>query len=315
MSYRAENRVDQPTSSQLPGMQPLRVLNAVAQHLNFSKAADVLGLTPAAVSYQVKEIESRLGFSIFERTSRRVSLTEAGRVYLVGVDAALSVMYKSHLDALHIVTQEEEKAKTTLTISVMPRFATNWLFPRLPEFKALYPDADLVFDVTDKVRCLAGDKLDIAIRFGCDVAEPLQQHRLFSTEVIPVCRPALARTIDLHDLGRLTNVMLCYVDCQTEGRTWPDWLQWFANEGVEEPKGMNMVGLTDLSHVVQTVLEAEAVGLVEPKMVEKELAKGQLVRLSDKSLTLPTDLSYKLVFNRPSLSKLGERFVEWIVQA
>lgn len=108
----------------LPGTRALRTFEAAGRHLNFTRAADEVGLTPAAVSYQIKEIEEQLGIMLFARTSRSIQLTPAGTVLF---EAATDV-----LETLHRATSRARKiarGSAQLRISLGARFATNWLLP------------------------------------------------------------------------------------------------------------------------------------------------------------------------------------------
>jgi LysR family glycine cleavage system transcriptional activator len=114
----------------LPGMRALRTLEAAARHLNFTRAADELGLTAAAVSHQIKELEDQLGLVLFTRTSRTMRLTEAG-----------SLLYDAAGDALDLLNRAVSRAQKTargagqLKVSVDPHFATRWLMRRVEAFR------------------------------------------------------------------------------------------------------------------------------------------------------------------------------------
>ena len=172
----------------LPGTRALRTLEAAGRHLNFTRAADELGLTPAAVSYQIKEIEDQLGLILFTRTSRSIRLTEAG---LALVDASA--------DALETLNRAVTKAKklsrgaAQLKVTASAEFATRWLLRRVDGFRKLYPDIDLRFDITYDVRDFARDDVDIGVRFGTGKYPGLRAERLFENVIIPVCSPELLR--------------------------------------------------------------------------------------------------------------------------
>ncbi|WP_203405554.1 LysR family transcriptional regulator [Archangium violaceum] len=118
----------------LPGTRALRTFEAAARHMNFTRAAEEVGLTPAAVSYQIKEIEDQLGVTLFTRTSRSIRLTPAG-----------TVLYEATADALDILRRAASRARRMargadqLRVSLSAMFASNWLFPRLPRFRAANP--------------------------------------------------------------------------------------------------------------------------------------------------------------------------------
>src|SRR5688572_543162 len=139
----------------LPGTRALRTFEAAARHLNFTRAADEVGLTPAAVSYQIKEIEDQLGIVLFARTSRSIQLTPAGAVLFEATTDALETLQRAAGRARRIARDSNQ-----LRLTVGPRFATHWLLPRLPKFKAAHPGLELTFDITDDVRDFDRDDVD-----------------------------------------------------------------------------------------------------------------------------------------------------------
>ncbi|MCA3861454.1 MAG: LysR family transcriptional regulator, partial [Burkholderia sp.] len=169
-----------------PGTRALRTFDAAARHLNFSRAADEVGLTPAAVSHQIKEIEAQLGMELFVRTSRSIRLTPAGVVLAAAAADALAGLQHATARARRIAREQTE-----LRVSVGARFATHWLLPRLPRFKAAHPALELTFDITDRLRDFDGDDVDVAIRFGTGRYRDACTQRLFGTSVVAICSPAL----------------------------------------------------------------------------------------------------------------------------
>ncbi|WP_332610808.1 LysR substrate-binding domain-containing protein [Achromobacter sp. ESBL13] len=282
----------------LPGTRALRTLEAAARHLNFTRAADELGLTPAAVSYQIKEIEEQLGVVLFTRTSRSIQLTPAG-----------TVLFDAAADALHTLQQAVSKARrltrgdAQLRLSVGARFATQWLLPRLPQFQAEHPGLALTFDISDAVRDFAADDVDAAIRFGAGAYPGAQSHRLFHTVVVPVCSPALLQSG--RPLGRprdLFNHTLCYVDCRPGGIVWPNWPMWMAAAGVDGFDDSRSVAFAESSHVVQAVMDGAAVGLVEWELVERDVQAGRLIRLFEVGVRVAPEYAYHLVYPAASAS-------------
>ena len=130
-----------------PAGRALRTFEAAARHLNFSRAADELGLTPAAVSYQIKDIEAQLGLALFARTSRSIRLTPAGEALAGAAADALDGLRRATAQARRLA-----RGQQTLRLSVGARFATNWLLPRLPRFRAAHPQWELSFDISDALR-------------------------------------------------------------------------------------------------------------------------------------------------------------------
>ncbi|WP_440533473.1 LysR substrate-binding domain-containing protein [Variovorax sp. YR566] len=296
----------------LPGTRALRTFEAAARHLNFTRAADEVGLTPAAVSYQIKEIEDQLGVVLFTRTSRSIQLTPAGAVLFEATADALDTLHRAAGRARKLTRNAAH-----LRVSLSARFATNWLLPRLPQFRAANPGLELTFDITDTLRDFEADDIDIAIRFGTGSYEGARADRLFDTLIVPVCSPRLIETgPPLNEPRDLLHHTLCYVDWKTDTMTWPNWRMWMAAAGVDDNfDDSRCVGFADSSYVVQAVVEGGAVGLADLDMIAGDLAQGRLVRLFDVGVRMAPPYAYHLVYPQGS----GEdarvvAFREWLLR-
>ncbi|WP_148252851.1 transcriptional regulator GcvA [Aidingimonas lacisalsi] len=291
----------------LPGTRALRTFEAAGRHLNFTRAAEELGLTPAAVSFQIKEIEDQLDATLFTRTSRRIQLTSAGAVLFEAATDALDNLHRAASRARRIA-----RGSAHLRISLGARFATHWLLPRLSRFREANPDLELTFDITDQVRDFDVDDVDVAIRFGNGQYAGAHSDCLFDTVVIPVCSPKLIETGLAPKVPQdLFHHTLCYVDCQTGGMVWPNWSMWMAAAGIDDFDDSRCVAFTDSSHVVQAVTDGNAIGLVELAMVENDLAEGRLVRLFDIDISVAEEYAYHLVYPE---SNSGEPSVQTLRQ-
>lgn len=292
----------------LPGTGSLRILDAAARHLNFTHAAQEVGLTPAAVSYQIKEIEARLGVVLFERTSRSIKLSEAGKPLMAAVAEALTLLDKA------VGEIRAPQADLVVQLSLPARLATNWLMPKLAAFQQLHPDIQLSLDITDEVRELTPGGPDLAIRFGRGQYPGVEALRLTPTRLLPVAsRNLCSGDRDLESLSDLTAQTFYYVDCQVEGLQWPGWPQWFAAAGLPAAK-VKTQKFSDTSHLIQALLTGGGVGLVEPLLVASELANKQLVAVSRVSVALPGGYAYYLLIPNSSAHKPGiSAFKQWLV--
>lgn len=284
-----------------PGTKALRTFEAAGRWLNFTRAADDLGLTPAAVSHQIKEMEAQLGFQLFTRSSRSMQLTPAGAVLLEASAEALELLRRATGRARRLV-----RGQTQLRLSLGARFATHWLLPRLPDLRALHPQLELSFDISDAVRDFDADDVDVAIRFGTGSDEHCHTERLFAGQVVPVCSPVLlaAGPRPKHPADLVAHT-LCHVDCTVDGQLWPNWALWMSAAGVPDFDDNHSLAFTDTSHVVQAVLKGQAVGLVEEALVAAELDRGELVRLFDIGVSLDEAYAYHLVYPEHHRSHLG----------
>jgi LysR family glycine cleavage system transcriptional activator len=298
------------TKRMLPGTRALRTFEAAARHLNFTRAADEVGLTPAAVSYQIKEIEDQLGIVLFTRTSRSIQLTPAGAVLFEAAADALETLQRAAGRARRMT-----RGSAQLRISLSARFAANWLLPRLPRFKAAHPGVELSFDITDQVRDFDADDVDVAIRFGNGHCEHALSHRLFDMVIVPVCSPKLLETGPrLEEPRDLFHHTLCHMDWKTDDMVWPNWRMWMAEAGIDDFDDSGCLAFSDSSHVVQAVIEGGAVGLADLAMITNDLAQGRLVKLFDIGVGVAQDYAYHLVY--PESSSEDARvlaFREWML--
>ena len=208
-----------------------------ARHLNFTRAADELGLTPAAVSFQIKEIEEQLGVKLFTRTSRTIRLTEAGMLLCEAAGDALDGMGRA-------VSKARKAARGTaqLKVTLDPQFATKWLMRRVEEFRKLHPDIELRFDISYEVRDFEVDDIDVAIRFGTGVYPGLAASRLFDNVIVPVCSPRLLKSgKPLKEPRDLLHHTLAHIEWSRQGVTWPNWRMWMAAAGVDDYDGSNTI--------------------------------------------------------------------------
>lgn len=280
----------------LPGTRALRTFEAAGRHLNFTRAAEEVGLTPAAVSYQIKEIEEQLGLILFTRSSRSMALTAAGAILFEAVSDALDTLQRAAGRA-----RRAGRGAAHLRVSLGARFAANWLLPRLAQFRAAHPAIDLTFDISDQLRDFDADDVDVAIRFGAGDYRGARSARLFDTVVVPVCSPALLATgTRLQEPRDLFHHTLCYVDCKVGDMVWPNWPMWMAAAGIDGFDDSRCVGFSDASHVVQAVIDGGAVGLAELSMIASDLAQGRLLRLFDIGVALGPAYAYHLVYPESS---------------
>ncbi len=252
----------------LPPLAAVRVFEAAARHGNFTRAAAELGMTQAAVSYQVKLLEERLGVSLFARSGRGIALTDMARRIAPQLSAAFDAMD----DAFGSVRAESE---SVLTISAPSTLATNWLAGRLGKFQLARPQLAVRMDATDRMIDFAGGEADVAIR-GMRAPTPgLACHFLMRMPFTPLASPVL--------LARYPPVR-APADLIAMPRLSPDddwWKLWFDTAMGSEVDINAHPGMRFDSQVLQgtAALAGHGVAVLSPIMWEPALAAGQLVRL------------------------------------
>ncbi|MCO6051163.1 transcriptional regulator GcvA [Mesorhizobium sp. RP14(2022)] len=298
-------------ASFVPGTRALRVFDAAARHLNFTRAADEVGLTPAAVSHQIKEMEEQLGAVLFARTSRTIRLTEAGVLFRDAAAESLAL-----LDHAALRLRKLQRTASQLTLSLDANFATKWMLPRVDEFRAEHPEIDLRFDISHALRDFSRDEVDAAVRFGKGHYPGLVSLRLFDNIIVPVCSPALLKgPKPLREPRDLLNHMLVHIEWSGQGITWPNWRSWMAAAGVSGFDNSRSLVFEDTAHAVQAAIAGQVVALADLAMVADDLAAGRLVRPFELGIKLPEEFGYFFVYPESSAGDVRiEALRDWVLK-
>ena len=251
-------------SYDLPPLSWLRAFESAARLGTFTRAAEELGLTPAAVSHQVRALEGRLGQTLFERRHRRLRLTRAGETYLPSVAAAFADLSRATQGVFG------PRAPTTVRFRALISFILLWLVPRLPRFRAAHPGIALRLQGASRSGTPAGEEVDLDLRFGDGRWPDGRAEFLLREPVIPLCAPALRP--EAGTLAALASVPRIEVTGVVD-----TWDTLFAREGAVAPPAPALV--VDQS---VTALEMAAAGmgacLVSRLFAAPYLADGRLVR-------------------------------------
>jgi LysR family transcriptional regulator of beta-lactamase len=241
----------------------LRAFEAAARHGSFTRAAEELCVTQAAVSHQVKALEGHLGAALFRRTTRGLVLTDEGALLAPVVEEAFARIERG----LHMLAQGG--LREVLTVSVVGTFMVGFLLPRLASFRAEAPWVDLRLLTNNNKVDLWAESLDLAIRFGDGAWHSVDAVRLMTTPLAPLCAPDLA--VRLASPSDLAGVPLLR---SYRSQDWPAWL---AAAGAPEIAARGPI--FDASTVmVQAAMLGEGVALAPPAMFQRELASGLLVQ-------------------------------------
>lgn len=247
--------------SQLP-LNALRAFEAAARHLSFTRAAEELCVSQAALSHQIKALESRLGLALFRRLPRGVALTDEG--------TALVPILRDSFDRIGATLDlfAGGQMREVITLGVVASFATGWLLPRLSEFRLAHPEVDLRILTNNNRADLAGEGLNCAIRFGDGSWHGEAAVPIMRAPLAPMCAPALAGLLngpaDLVGLDLLRSY---------RGDEWPSW---FAAAGVECPKITGPMFDSSLA-IARAAMAGAGVGLLPVALFEAELTSERLV--------------------------------------
>src|SRR5262245_12435975 len=246
-----------------------------ARNENFTRAAEELGVTQAAVSQQVKTLEAKLGLKLFDRERQRLRITEAGREYLAVVRDAL--------DRLAVGTDRlvQRQSSGVLTVSTSPDFAAKWLVHRLGRFVEAHPDLDLRVSASMHHIDFAREQIDLAVRHGDGDWIGLDVIRLCSERLFPVCSPKLvAGRHRITTASDLLKFPLLRLD------DWKTWTRWFEAAGVTRPVAHGRV-FNRASMLIDAAVDGQGIALARTTLATWDIIHGRLVRPIDVSLRLP----------------------------
>lgn len=284
----------------LPPLAAVRVFEAAARHENFTAAANELGMTQAAVSYQIKLLEERLGAPLFRREKRRVVLTDAGRKAAPPITRAFDA-----IDAAFGAIRADDAA--VLTVSTSNTFANTWLAWRLGSFQMNHPEMAVRLLTSDALADFVSDDVDVAIRAGLGGWEGLHEELLVRIDFTPMCSPGFLRRhgpFTAEDMLRIPQI-------SPHDPWWPFWLR---EAGVEVPDGPPRVGvrLDSQAHEGHAAMAGQGMAMLTPFFWRNDLAEGRLVRPFDQVST--RGYAYWLCYPeaRRGVAKI-RRFREWLL--
>ena len=244
-------------------LNALRAFEASARHLSFTRAAIELCVTQAAVSHQVKGLEGRLGVQLFRRLPRGLALTDEGLALL----PALADSFDRIAELVEGIGGG--MAVQVLSVAAVGTFATGWLLPRLPAFRAAHPRVDLRLFTNNNRVDIAGEGIDFAIRFGDGAWHGTESLALLETPLTPLCTPALARTLlEPRDLLAATLLRSYRAD---------EWPRWFAAAGVAAPPLHGPVFDSSVT-MAEAAMQGAGIALAPPAMLARQIEQGALVR-------------------------------------
>ncbi|MGH7018040.1 MAG: transcriptional regulator GcvA [Caulobacteraceae bacterium] len=293
------------TRRRLPPLNALRAFEAAARHLNFSRAAEELTVTPGAVSQQIQNLEDFVGGALFKRTPRGLLLTDAAQTAL----PALREAFDRLAEAAQLLTAPAEGRRLTLTAA--PSFAAKWLVPRLGRFEAAHPQVDVWLSADMDVVDFAAGEIDLAIRYGPGSYPGLEMVRLMNETVSPMLSPALAAERPLASPGDLAHHILLHDGSPDADASCPDWPMWLAARGVKGVDGARGPRFNQSSMVIEAAVGGRGVALAKRALAQDDLDAGRLV--APLEIATSVDFAYFLVHpkNKGRLPQV-KAFIGWI---
>ncbi|WP_205480451.1 LysR substrate-binding domain-containing protein [Sphingomonas arenae] len=290
----------------LPPLAAIRVFEAAARHENFTLAAGELGMTQAAVSYQVKALEDRVGAPLFVREKGRARLTPLGQRLLPSLTQAFDTM-----EAAFAITRQEDEA--TLTVTTTYTFANTWLVWTLGSFQMQHSDLAVRLETSNGLADLRGGDADLAIRAGDGRWEGLHCELLMRSDFTPMCSPDCLRQLE-REYGRNVRPSdlpdLTLIGAQDE---W--WTIWFKDAGVpyDNSRRRGGIRLDNQANEGHAAMAGQGFALLTPFLWRGDLANGRLVQPFEQTST--AGYAYWLVTppERLNVPKI-KRFREWLLR-
>lgn len=286
----------------------LSTFEAAARLSSFTQAASELGVTQAAVSRQIKQLEAELNTALFVRAHRRVELTPQG----LALSSVLSDSF--HRIAEMIETIRQPLVADSVSVGATLAFTHFWLLPRLSEFRAAHPDIKLRLVADDGLADLRRDRLDLVVRYGKPPFDDAHSIISLADEVFAVASPDLLARLgmaaDTADLPKMPLLSSDWVD--------PSWLSWRAwGKLAEAPPALGRA--SDLSRLrfnhytdmIHAALHGEGVALGWATLISRDLAAGRLVRLGPARVVLEERYHLLEPQGRPP-SRAASLFRDWL---
>lgn len=279
----------------------LRAFEAAARHLSFQNAANELGVTPAALSFQIRQLEDLLGEPVFIRAHRQVTLSEAGQRLLPGV--------RDGIESLRGAWRAARRGREqSLNVTAGPAFTSKWLAPRLYNFARTHPKIELNFKATFRLLDLRHDEIDVALRFGPDRNEGLFSRALLREWLTPMMTPELATRYPTP--ASLQDAPLLHHDEAAFMQNNPSWAIWFAAAGLGAPPAGGPQ-FSQADHAIDAALGGSGVALGRYTLAHDALKSGRLV--APFALSLAPRESYRvLCAPGAELRAPVKAFLDWL---
>lgn len=286
----------------LPPLNSLKAFECAARHLSFTKAADELFVTQAAISHQIKLLEDFLGIELFKRKNRALELTELGRTYFADIS---KILHKLSESTDKLLMQKNEKH---LTISVPQTFGMQWLVPHLSEFSRQYSDVEVRLQGVDQDEGSLDKEIDIAIYYGRGHWDNLQVEKLAEENLLILASPKLLEQIPIHSAEDLKKHVLIHIHTRDNWQNMANYLQL---------EGMNIQHGPLFSHTfmaLQAAIHGQGIVLANKLLAQQEIDNGHLQIVFPINLKDPKSFYVVNHFDKSNNEQIIA-FRTWIIQS
>ena len=291
----------------LPPSGQIIAFEAAARLSSFTRAGEDLGLSQAAISRQIRELEARLGVKLFQRNRHDVSLTDAGGKFLGGIRPALNMLLSAVEEA-----QAAGRPETEFIVYSDQSIDSSYLLPRLRRFLEPYPDTELNLISSGKPVEQVQTKFHIAFQAGPVWSTDYDTCAIADDQLFPVCSPAfLAENPQINEPAGLLNTQLLHFE--QPGRSWPGWHEYLTWLGCEVPPMRPQFKITRYPTLLHAAETGSGVALGGAISVASRLASGTLVRVETGDLELK-DYLHSYMRKGQSKHPFALRFLKWLQQ-
>ena len=291
----------------LPPLKSVHYFEAAARLQSFTKAAQELNVTHSAISHQIKALEEWLGQQLFERKTRQVRLTEAGKRFVGPVKSAFEQLSEGAAD---IARYGKDRP---LTVTALPSLSAKWLVPRLSDFQRNHPEIQVRLSATSEVEQVGARDIDIGIRFGRGGWSGLEAELLAPNIVFPVCSPALLTADRPINEPRdvLKYPLLTDIDWMRSG--YDEWAEWTAAAGINDNRVQSNLSLNYSNLLIQAAIDGLGIAMGNIITAGDDLKHGRLAKPVDFSVDLKT--GYWVVYGKGALNQPKIRaFRDWVME-
>jgi DNA-binding transcriptional LysR family regulator len=284
----------------IPSLSALRSFEVLARTMSFTRAAEELGVTQAAISRQIRILEDHLSVKLIERRPGSVShLTDAGEILFDG----LSIGFLSITEAVNQIAGSEDRK--ILNVGVPPFFSSQWLTPRLYRFISAHPDIELRLSHSYQAADHRRERIDIDVSWGSMKRAGTVREKLVDGALVPVATPHFISGNDIKRPSDLLRLPLFHEFSTAH------WEAWFANCGVEAPLKIPSLRLNDSHALLRMATDGHGVALFFSSLVEREVASGQLARVFAETVHVGSDfhLGYPASMELTAKAKVFRRFL------
>ncbi|MGB3725458.1 MAG: LysR substrate-binding domain-containing protein [Glaciecola sp.] len=249
---------------------PLNHLNTfyyAAEYGSFQVAAEHLFVSASAVSHQIRNLESTLGYKLFNRLDKAISLSSEGEALFADIKLPIEKLHNASRKALQIHNHH------SLAISVAPIFATAWLLPRLRDFYQHSPDIHLQviasFDLVD----FDTDPFDAAIRLGKPIATNHVALPLFPANYVVVCHPSYFN----NSSNKLSPKQILSASLVQNSAMPKLWSQWFSSADITQRYQQSVaLEVPSTAQVIDALQSGDCVGIIDKQFIQKDVDLGRL---------------------------------------